>query len=289
MNNQGGFMLALAAGLIWGSNPVFIKKYGGGINELAVNTIRGIYAALALAPLALLAGRGLDVNSVGLLYITMSALTGPGLGDYFYVRSIRALGGGNAITIGYLYVFVSQIMGHAFLGEDLPLNAIAGASLALFGIYLVYRGSNSVEKARRVDFVYALVTALAWGISATFSKLATRYGDPLDMTFFRNVVLFLALLPLSVRDTRNAMLTREGAVLGLTAGALGFGIGMAFFITALSVSGLVAATIPTMIAPITARLFSALMLEGEKAGLGEVAGTALVVAGIWLGSAHLIT
>lgn len=287
MNSQEGIILALAAGLIWGSNPIFIKKYGGRASELAVNAVRGIYAALALAPLAILTGRGLEVNIIGLLFISMSALTGPGLGDYFYVRSIRAIGGGNAITIGYLYVFVSQITGHVFLGEELPLNTIAGGALALLGIYLVYRGSNNARGARGRSLLYAIITAVAWGISATFSKLATRYGDPIDMTFFRNVALFIALLPLSLRDTKDIISTKDGALLGLTAGALGFGIGMALFITALSISGLVVATLPTMIAPITTRLLSALLFEDERAGLNELAGTALVVAGIWLGSTRL--
>lgn len=282
MNAVNGFVMAILAGVLWGLNPVFIKKYGEGLSPLSVNAVRGLYASIVMLPIALCATREQPLEAPGLLLVTLSAIFGPGIGDFFYVKSIRAVGAGNAIMLGYLYVFVSQLLATACLHEDVKILSIIGGLVALTGVFTTYRPIREKHSdSSTKGIAHGMFAAVFWGISAIFSKLATGYGDPYALTLVRNLALFAVLAPLAYSEIKEATLSKRGALLGFTAGGLGFGIGMALFISALSTSGVVIATTPTMIAPLVARLLS-MILAGEKFTRAELTGTLLVVFGIGL-------
>lgn len=277
-----GFAMAVIAGVLWGLNPLFIKRYGEGFSPLSVNAVRGLYASIVMLPIALYFARDQPLGTLGLFFITLSAIFGPGIGDFFYVKSIRAVGAGNAIMLGYLYVFVSQVLATIFLHEDVKILSIIGGLVALTGVFTTYwpmREKHVESSAWGV--AYGILAAVFWGISAIFSKIATGHGDPYVLTLLRNILLFTALVPFTLLELKNTTLSKKGALLGLTAGGLGFGVGMALFISALSTSGVLVATTPTMIAPLVARLLS-MVLAGEKFTNVELIGTILVVIGIGL-------
>lgn len=273
--------LAVLAGVFWSLNPPVIKRFSGDVDPVVVNGARGLYAILVLAPFIMLYHAGIP-GFDGLLFIGFSALLGPFLGDIFYIRAIMSIGGGNAITVGYLYIFVAQLAGFVVFGESPGLRLLLGSILAFTGVYIVHH-SNSGSKPYSIGLLYGLLTAVLWGLSTVFSKIATMHGDPVFLGFARNVFLLLAtVLARGYMPLRYAF-TRNGLVTGFITGGLSFGAGMVFFITALSIGGVSLTVLPTIIAPVLARFFSWL-IAGEQLDLRTIIGTLVTVSGILLGS-----
>jgi len=270
----------LIAGVFWGFNPVVIKKYGGGLDTVTVNGVRAFYAFLLTLIIMFATVSAYEADFTGLLTIFLSALIGPFFGDIFYVKGIRGIGGGNAITIGYMYVFVAEFISILFLGEAPNAHILMGTLVAAFGIGLIYSGYGSISSRR--EYLSAFLTAVFWGLSTIFSRLATLHGDPLLLTVVRNLCVFI--LASSIRGPRvvRESFSRTGFIIGFLTGGLSFGLGMALFIKALSMGGVQVSTFPTLIAPVVGRIFS-VIVNREKPGLNGIVGTLAVVLGLSIG------
>ncbi|MEM1635337.1 MAG: DMT family transporter [Thermosphaera sp.] len=268
------------AGVLWGLNPVVIKRYGNGLDAVTVNGVRAFYAFTLLLVFIYLLGSFQTADLIGLVLIFASALIGPYFGDYFYVESIRRIGGGNAITIGYLYILVAQLASIAFLGEELSSNILVGTLLAILGVFLIYGGGNNVRDVK--GYLLALFTAVFWGFSTIFSRLATNYGHVLFLTMLRNLYVFMLALAVRKKRVLDNSFSRRGFMLGFFAGGLSFGFGMALFIRALSVGGVSASTLPTIIAPLVGRILSAI-INKEGFDAASLGGSLLIITGIGIG------
>lgn len=273
--------LAAMAGVLWSLNPPVIKRFAGGMDPVAFNGARGIYAVLVLTLYMLVKGVAPSVRPEGLALIYLSALLGPVLGDILYIKAIVSIGGGNAITIGYLYIFIAQLIGIYVLGEKPDAHLLIGSLVAFTGIYLIYNGGGESIRGRGV--AYALAAAVLWGMSAVCSRLATQYGDALSLGFTRNVFLVLSIVLVRGLLPARYALSRNGFIAGFITGGLSFGVGMVLFIEALAAGGVSLAVLPTIIAPALAR-FTSRIIAGEVVGWRSIAGTLVTVAGIALGS-----
>ncbi len=270
----------LIAGVLWGFNPVVIKKYGEGLDTVTVNGVRAFYAFLLTLIITFTISPTYQADFTGLMIIFLSALSGPFLGDIFYVKAIRGIGGGNAITIGYMYVFVAEFISILILGETPDYHILIGTLLAVFGVSLIYKGYGSVSSRR--EYLSAFLTAVFWGFSTIFSRLATLHGDPFFLTVVRNLYVFT--LASSIKGSRvvKESFSRKGFILGFLAGGLSFGLGMALFIKALSIGGVQVSALPTLIAPVVGRVFSIIVNE-EKPDSNGIIGTFVTVLGLSIG------
>ncbi len=128
----------------------------------------------------------------------------------------------------------------------------------------------------------ALIAALLWGIAPIFDKIVVSSGaSPYTANLVRalGAIAFLALAVvirggLEVLSFRNVMLL-------LIAGAIGGGLAMILYFTALRFATASRVVPLTSIYPLFTVLFSAVVL-GERLSLRVVVGTALIVIGVAL-------
>jgi len=128
----------------------------------------------------------------------------------------------------------------------------------------------------------ALIAALLWGIAPIFDKIVVSSGaSPYTANFVRalGAIAFLALAVVIKGDFE--MISLRNVSLLLMAGALGGGLAMILYFTALRFSTASRVVPLTSIYPLFTVLFSAIVL-GEKLSPKVVVGTALIVVGVAL-------
>ncbi len=129
-----GISAALTASMIWSLAPGLISRYGGKTKSTVLNTLRAYYASLILLIYILLTLSNRWLSSEGILVIIISAIFGPLLGDTLYIKSIKRIGGGNAISISYTYIFFAQLYSFIIFNEEISLSMIIGTFISLLGI-----------------------------------------------------------------------------------------------------------------------------------------------------------
>jgi len=277
-----GVLSALVASILWSINAPLIKKFGGGINSVAFNALRAATAIPLLFVFVLISGINIEITLAGLLFIFASAIIGPGIGDIAYIASIRRVGAGRAVTIGYTYVFISQILATLLLGEKLSIQLIIGTILALLGVYLVYMektGENIPSEAK----IIAIIPAIAWGIGSVVNKFALCYADPISLSFIR-VLISSSLLAFFVRNEFiKGIRTKRTLLAAFITGGLSYGIGIPLFLYAINVSGVSIIVLVTTLTPVLGRILS-MIIADEKVNLIGFAGTLTVVTGIAIGT-----
>ena len=277
-----GVAAAVGASIAWALNPAFFRVGTRGVDAATFNALRVLSALPFLA--ALVVGvEGLELPSAleAWLYIAAASIIGVGLGDALYIEASKRIGGGRAVTIGYLYIFASQLLAHALLGEELGMRMALGTLAALTGLWLV--ATEGDERGRDpLGVAAALGSALAWGFGSIANKLALGYVDPLRLSLLRSVVLAALLTPARWRGLLCAAERRITLVTGVASGVLSFAVGLPLFLLAIDTLGVGAAVLATALTPVLGRV-AARALAGERISARGVAGTLLTSAGIALG------
>ena len=93
-----------------------------------------------LLPLVPFAPPTAAIGALEISNLLALALLGNALGFVMYFRLIGDVGATRALTVTYLMPFFALLWGMLFLGESLPVSALAGGVLILAGTVLVTRG-----------------------------------------------------------------------------------------------------------------------------------------------------
>ncbi len=275
-----GISAALTASMIWSLAPGLISRYGGKTKSTVLNTLRAYYASLILLIYILLTISDRWLSFEGILVIIISAIFGPLLGDTLYIKSIKRIGGGNAISISYTYIFFAQLYSFIIFNEEISLSMIIGTFISLLGIYVTYSGEK--QKLVLKGLVYAIGASLSWGMGATLSKLALMYGDPVTVAFVRNSFTALALFIFTYKYLPGTLKLKGVQLTAFITGGLGFGVGMTLFLTAINLVGVSATVLTTSITPVLGRILARIIAH-EKPSMKVYLGTLTTSLGIFIG------
>ncbi|HTD34712.1 MAG TPA: EamA family transporter [Candidatus Elarobacter sp.] len=185
-----------------------------------------------------------------------------------------------AVLFGTLPFFVFAF-GALMLGERVGVKAVAGAALALAGVATISLGADT-----HGSLLYVLAVLGAAAVSAYANVTLKEFADTDP---FRTLppAMLIAGITMTIAGaafehpdwSRGASLPSVGAVLYL--GVLGSGI--AFYLNHRLLQ-----TLPTWVVGLSALIIPVIavtvgaLLGGEAFGPKELAGAALVIAGVWL-------
>jgi DME family drug/metabolite transporter len=283
MNYFLGVIYALIASTLWSLSPGLISRFGRNIGSATLNMLRAFYGVVILLIIeALLVNdRWFYPSILGIGIIYVSAFFGPLLGDTLYIHSIKYIGGGNAVTISYLYIFFAQLYSYLLYRENIRLSIIIGSLIAITGVYIVYRGSGGDHLSIK-GLILAVSAALSWGMGVTLSKLALLFGDPATIALLRNTSTMITLLPITFNEARTVFRDKYITLTALVTGGIGFGIGMTLFLSAINNIGVSATVLATSLTPVLGRLF-ARIIASEKPSMKTYVGTIITSIGIFIG------
>ena len=276
-----GIISAIIASLLWSLNPAIISKYSRDIKPLIFAGLRALIGSLFLIIVVVfITSLNIEFNP-GLLVAVVSALLGPGLGDTFYTKAVRSLGGSLAVVISYTYIFVATGLSILFLGEKGGLTILFGSILAFTGI-IVSTGltsRNSVKNSK--GMLYAACAAISWGLGTVLIRIALNYHNFTYLTIIRllTVGVVFTSTGLVVEGKVDKSSRRNLLIAAVLTGIPGLAIGALLFTYAIWSTGVTATVIATSLTPILSQ-WTTRIISGEKTHLNTIIGALLVALGI---------
>lgn len=260
-------LAALGTATCWATTGLIAADAVRVLGPFWFNLLRQGFVTALLAVILTVTGgwHGLDGTSVAVL--AASGIIGILLGDTFNFAAVGRLGPRRAGAIFALNAPMAAIMGWAFLGETLPLQAIAGIAVTAAGVAVAILGRPRQDAHRLEVMQGGLALGLLFGLGAAAGQAAgsliarplmTGGLDPYLASLFRVGASGLAMgliAALPFAPPRPRQMSR--LTLGLTASTavIGLLIGMTLFLYALqgSQTGIIAtlsATSPVIILPL---------------------------------------
>ena len=163
-------------------------------------------------------------------------------------------------------------------------RGLAGLGLALVGLLVVMGPALSGSSERAFGDVLFVVGAVCWGIYSVMSRTATATLHPITATFVPAAFGALFFAPLAVLERGWEPVAVAGPqALGSVVylGALGTVVAFVAFSEGIRRIGAPRATSFIVLVPLLGEVLTFWLL-GENVGGAIIAGTALVLGGLWL-------
>lgn len=286
-------LAALGTATCWATTGMMAADAVRALGPFWFNLLRQGFVTLLLALILTVTGgwHGLDMGSA--LTLAISGVIGILLGDTFNFAAVGRLGPRRAGAIFALNAPMAAVMGWAFLGETLPLQAVLGIMVTASGVAVAILGRPRADAHRLETLQGGLLVGAVLGLGAAAGQAAgsliarplmTGGLDPYLASLFRVGASGLAMgliaaLPLA--PPRPSTISRLTLVLTAATAIIGLLIGMTLFLYALqgSQTGIVAtlsATSPVIILPLL------WLRTGQRPTAMSFAGGLMAVLGLGL-------
>lgn len=255
------------------------------VPPLTTAFLRFLLAALLLWAWARVRGVALAAGRADLPVVGAMALTGIVAYNLCFLYGVRLApsSDGAVIVPGLSPVVVAAIVAARY-GIRPPRRAMGGLLLAVAGLVLVIGPALAGPVSRALGDALFVLGAVAWGAYSVLSRSATGRFHPIAVTFQAAAVGALVFLPLAAIERGwVALAAASPLALGSVAylGALGTVVAFVAFSEGIRRIGAPRASAFIVLVPLLGELLAAGLL-GERLGGFIVAGTALVLAGLWL-------
>ena len=285
-----GAFYGLSTALTWGTGNVLIKSQVGKLATTQLLTVR----AVAGAATAVLAYFFLGKNDALLLLTPLAwmALVGSMLTGYFgsdllFVYALKELPLSYVFPIQATYPLIATGLAWFIYGEAISPWVFIGAVLVIAGVSLI--GSDEPQQASPINrskrmrgFTLTALSAVGWGLSATFLRGALGEIDPVTVNTGVGLLTAFAFLIISRPIAIASIVKSEpriGQALGLAGALGGTGLSNLFYILTIQVAGVAQATVLASTAPLFTSFFAVFFL-GERLTVKLTLGTFLTVVGI---------
>ena len=293
-----GELAALATALCWTLSALCWTAAGRRVGSLAVNIIRLLVALpLFMVYCWLMLGEAIPLSASlhAWVWLGLSGVAGFFLCDLFFFQSFLLIGPRLAVLIFSLAPPFSALFSWLLTGERLTMWNWIGMATTLIGILWVVlespdHGESPEAPRHRLTWrggVYALLAALAQGLSMPLSKIGIRdVASPFAATEIRLIfalVCFMLLIPVLGRHKHVFRAFRDARAMRII--LLGAFVGPFVGVTLLMVSiklisaGLAQTFVslsPVMIIPFTAVLYK------ERISPRAIFGTLVAILGVCL-------
>ena len=283
--NRGPWFIVLTA-LLWGTIGLSAQLIYNvaDIGALALIFYR-LLIAIPVLSLALagtlgrhaLAFRRADLGAMALMGAAFALFQ---LG-YFSAIARTGVAVATLITICSAPVLVA-LLSALVLRERLSRRVLTSLVLAVIGTALlvdIQPATLALEGQRTLGYLLALGAALSYALMVLSSRRLAAHYHPLQTTTFAFTLGALVLLPFSLSAGLNVQLSPSAWALLLYLGLVPTALGYVLFFIGMRTTQATAASIITLLEPLTATLLAWLLL-GEKLGIWGVLGGALLLTAI---------
>jgi O-acetylserine/cysteine efflux transporter len=271
-------LAAVSVAIVWGLSFIAIKVGVGETSPLMLAALRFLFAAIPMV--FFLAPPKAPAWAVALYGL----LIGVGQFGLLFVAIHQGFPVGLASLVIMAQVFFTILLAWAFLAESPSRVQIVGAAVGFIGMAVI--GSERLTGASLGPFLLVILAAAFWGLGNVLAKSVGKV-DMLAFTVWSSLAAPLPLIALSlaVEGTGGlAALAHPGlrlavSVLALSYGGTLFGYGVWVRLTAHHSAATVAPF--ALLVPVVGMIAAALLF-GESLSVVELAGGALVMAGLAL-------
>jgi len=204
---------------------------------------------------------------------------------FLYGLRLAPASDGAIIVPGFAPVF-TVLLAWPVLRERIGPWVVAGFAVALAGLIMVMAptGGSAQASNRLLGDVFFVLGALCWGIYTVAGKTATTRFTPVTSTLYGTVAGTLMLLPFGIAERGWEALAAAPAVSWaglLYLATFGTVFAFVFFYEGVKRIGAGPASAFAFLVPVIGVVSSVLLLDERLTAL-MVAGSVLVLAGLWL-------
>ncbi|MBS7650448.1 MAG: DMT family transporter [Candidatus Bathyarchaeia archaeon] len=279
-----GEVLAVTAAILWAASMVSAAGTLKYVDPLCANTIKILFGALSMLPIALImswSGDLFNFDITGVLFVIAAAMIGIGMGDTYLLKSTTYIGMSRAYTIAYSYPIFTMFLATLFLGESFHYRHLIGSILIFLGVANALSArSMVVGDRRRVGFIYSMAASLSWALGTVLVTQGVKSVNIVLANTIRYPIVFLTLLPVMFSRGGRMGLNRRNLGLLVFSGILGMTLGGIIFLHSVQLIGASKAAPLSSSSPFWASILSSAFLK-EKLTLRILASTILVLAGIF--------
>ncbi len=173
-----GILSAFGASFAW-TYACFIWRRNSFILEpIKLNLLKNLVAFLVFIPA--LFSVNFTQDTPYLLILLISGVLGIGIGDTFYIKSLKSIGTRKTLSIEAISPIIAAFSGGIFIKETLSLSSWIGiliVSLSLIKIitmrhtYLFRNSEDKTLKVNLTDYSYSFLSVLCAVIAALLSRL----------------------------------------------------------------------------------------------------------------------
>jgi len=291
-----GELAALGAALSWTFSAVMYKKALEKTKPISANIVRLASTSAILIVLVFAVGKFwvlMDLPLEAVVMACISGIIGLGFGDTLYMKSLKLVGVARAVPITCTYPLFNLLWATLLANENITVPIVVGAFAIVFGIWLLsQKGKGDVEALEKktlvIGVVSALLTAIIWSISITMINLAVKETPDLEHALAINVIRttaiaasLLALAPIIDREHGFLKIQKRTFVTLVFGGLVALGLGW-FFLTYSFTQTTGAQAVPISSTTPLFSTLSAIIFLHEKVTLKDIAGSIIIVAGIFL-------
>lgn len=279
-STTGAALVALAA-LCWGiSGGIGGILLSNGWNAFVVSLYRGAIGLVFVLVWLLLRPRRSGLTNHRLWF--WAAVAGLGVAGNFAFYFMSIAEGSVAVAATLMYcapVFVYLVSFILRLETSTPLKW-GGIGIVIIGIILLTRiynvGKGSITA---LGIGFGLLAGLSYAIFIFGFKYSAKYGSPQATLVIALTVLVLILIwPADVGQAIKVLSTPDWLMF-TALGVLGAGLSFIFYVSGLSHTAPTVASIVAMVEPVTASLFSVLVLN-ERLTFLQVVGMGLILISV---------
>ncbi len=171
-----------------------------------INLLKNIFAFIIFSPTIILINYATEYKYFILLII--SGIIGIGLGDSFYLKSLKLIGTRKTLSIEALSPLIATITGELLIDENLPINSWIGIVIVTITLITIIRkkslliGKDSQLEATEISFkkfIYAFLSVFCSVIAALLSRIVLLESNlvPIETTEIRLLGGIIFLLPIT--------------------------------------------------------------------------------------------
>jgi len=255
------------------------------VPPLTTAFLRFTIASLLLSAWARLSGIGIRLTRADLPLVAAMGITGIVAYNLCFLYGVRlAPSSDGAVIVPGLSPIVVAVVVAVRYGTRPAGRGLAGLGLALVGLVLVIGPAMAGGSGRALGDLLFVLGAIGWGIYSVLSRAATLRFHPVTATlapatFGAIVFAPLALLEHGWEPVMAASPLALGSIVYL--GALGTVVAFVAFSEGIRRIGAPRASAFIVLVPLLGEVLTFWLLGEDPSGF-IVAGTALVLAGLWL-------
>ena len=275
-----GILLVILSGICYGFTPVLaVYAYQGGATVSEYVFLRYVVASAVYLLYITIYKRNI-FSMLGKIPVVLllAAGTSQAVAAYLYMSAVKSISAGLAAVLFYTYILWVAVWGFVFNKERLKLSGIAGVALAVIGLVMVV--GVSWGKISTIGIFMGLAAALALSGFVMTSNGAMKKLEPIAASAF---ICILTAAPLFLLGSATGTLNYQmSTVAWLACVATGIftSIALFAFMAGMKLVGSTTASVLCTAEPVTAVVFSALLLSQKMTILQLLGGLVILIGAV---------
>jgi drug/metabolite transporter (DMT)-like permease len=276
-----GAAAGVAIAVFWGVSFLSIKVAVAAIPPMTLGLVRFIGASALLAVLKLLLAPRDRIAMKDVPALASAGLIGVTL--YFLMENngVKLLTASEAsVAIAFIPV-MSLLAERIFLKTRLSALQYAGAALSTLGVFLLVSSGLSLKSDWR-GYLFMLGAGLSWVAYSFITRKLFASHQRITVVYWQSLFGTIGFLPFALLERAawapaGAAVWLNVAFLAVACSALGYWL----YAACMDILGLTASSVFINLIPVVS-LMAGFAILGERLGIMQYAGSAVVLAGVFL-------